>query len=230
MSDVLDKLSGGQILGFVAIVSGAIYLSIEAVAKSWSRVRRAESEAALKRDLVAAGKSAEEIEQVVQATAGKRKSCPPELLTAACDSMATLNAYVVAPMRECGAHAATDVTGFGLAGHAFEMAEGSHTTVVLDLKALPLFPGADRIDVTQFRTRASKTNREYTEADTHFDGTPDPWKLEFFYDAQTSGGLLISVPADRAAELVRQLTAAGAPVAVVVGEVVSRRDQALWVK
>ena len=75
MSDVLDKLSGGQILGFVAIVSGAIYLSIEAVAKSWSRVRRAESEAALKRDLVAAGKSAEEIEQVVQATAGKRKSC-----------------------------------------------------------------------------------------------------------------------------------------------------------
>lgn len=163
-------------------------------------------------------------------TAAKRKACPPELLKAACDSMAALNAYGVAPMRDCGAHAATDVTGFGLAGHAFEMAEGGHTTLVLDLKAVPLFPAADRIDVTQFRTRASKTNREYTEADTHFDGTPDPWRLEFFYDAQTSGGLLISVPADRADELVRRLTAAGAPVAVVIGEVVSRREKALWVK
>ena len=93
----------------------------------------------------------------------------PELLKAACDSMVTLNAFGVGPMRDCGAHAATDVTGFGLAGHAFEMAEGSHTTIVLDLKALPLFPGADRIDVTKFRTRASKSNREYTEADTHFE-------------------------------------------------------------
>lgn len=72
MSDVFDKLSGGQILGFVAIVSGAIYLSIEAVARCWARVRRADAEAALKRDLVAAGKSAEEIEQVVRATAGRR--------------------------------------------------------------------------------------------------------------------------------------------------------------
>lgn len=163
-------------------------------------------------------------------TAAKRKKCPEPLLKAACASMVTLNAYGVGPMRECGANAATDVTGFGLAGHVFEMAEGSHTTIVLDLNALPLFPGIDGIDVTKFRTRASKTNREYTEAETHFDGTPDPWRLEFFYDAQTSGGLLISLPSGRAEELLGKLKAAGAPVAVVVGEVVSRRDKALWVK
>lgn len=75
MSEVLDKLSGGQILGFVAIISGGIYLSIEAVAKAWSRVRRAEAETALKRDLLASGKSVEEIERVIQATSGKHKSC-----------------------------------------------------------------------------------------------------------------------------------------------------------
>lgn len=163
-------------------------------------------------------------------TSAKKRACPDALLKVACDSMAQLNAVCVGPMRECGAHAATDVTGFGLAGHTFEMAEGSHTTIVLDLKALPLFPGIDGIDVTKFRTRASKTNREYTLAETHFDGTPDPWRLEFFYDAQTSGGLLISLPAGRAGELVGKLKAAGALVAAVIGEVVERRDKALWVK
>jgi selenide,water dikinase len=163
-------------------------------------------------------------------TAAKKKKCPDALLSAACASMSQLNAVGVGPMRECGAHAATDVTGFGLAGHAFEMAEGSHTTIVLDLKALPLLPGLDGLDVTRYRTRASKTNRDFTLAGTHFDGTPDPLRLDVFYDAQTSGGLLISVPADRADELVRQLKANGALVAVPVGEIVSRRDKALWLK
>ena len=163
-------------------------------------------------------------------TAAKKKACPEPLLKAACDSMLTLNAAGVGPMRECGAHAATDVTGFGLAGHTFEMAEGSHTTIVIDLKALPLFPGLDGLDVTRFRTRASKTNREYTLADTHIDGTPDPLRMEVFYDAQTSGGLLISVPADRADDLVGKLKANGAPVAVPIGEIVSRLDKALWLK
>jgi len=163
-------------------------------------------------------------------TAAKKKKCPDALLNAACESMSQLNAVGVEPMRECGAHAATDVTGFGLAGHTFEMAEGSHTTIILDLKALPLLPGLDALNVAKYRTRASKTNRDFTIAGTHFDGTPDPLRLDVFYDAQTSGGLLISVPADRADELVRQLKANGALVAVPVGEIVSRRDKALWVK
>jgi selenide, water dikinase len=163
-------------------------------------------------------------------TANKKNACPPELLKAACDGMVQLNAVGRDPMVECGAHAATDVTGFGLAGHAFEMADGSKTTLVIDIKKLPLIPGIEAIDVTRFRTRASKSNREYTEADTQFDGTPDPLRLEFFYDAQTSGGLLISVPADRADELTRKLLANGALCAVAIGEVVTKRDKALWVK
>jgi selenide,water dikinase len=163
-------------------------------------------------------------------TANKKTACPPALLKAACDSMVQLNAVGRDPMVECGAHAATDVTGFGLAGHAYEMADGSQTTLVIDLKAVPLIPGIDALDVSRFRTRASKTNREYTEAATHFDGSPDPRRLEFFYDAQTSGGLLVSVPADRAGDLTRKLLANGALCAAVIGEVVPKREKALWVK
>lgn len=76
MSDMIDKLSGGQILGMIAIVSGAVYLIIDGVAKQWGRVRRVEVESALKKDLLAAGQSAEEIERVVRASTGKsRPAC-----------------------------------------------------------------------------------------------------------------------------------------------------------
>lgn len=162
-------------------------------------------------------------------TANKKNACPPELLETACRGMVQLNAVGRDPMVECGAHAATDVTGFGLAGHAFEMAEGSKTTLVLHLNKLPLIPGLDALDVTKFRTRASKTNREYTEKDTHFDGDVPPLMLDVFYDAQTSGGLLVSIAAERADELVRKLLANGALCAAVIGEVVPRREKALRV-
>jgi hypothetical protein len=73
MSEMIDKLSGGQVLGLTAIVVGGLYLTTEAVAKCWMRIRRADAETALKRELVAAGKSVEEVERIVQATAGKRR-------------------------------------------------------------------------------------------------------------------------------------------------------------
>ena len=152
-------------------------------------------------------------------TAAKAQKCPPELLKAACDSMVELNKAGCDAMLAVGVSAATDVTGFGLAGHAMEMAQGSNATLAIDLAKLPLLAGVDRIDVTRFRTRASRTNREYTEQQTAFEGTPDPTRLEFFYDAQTSGGLLISVAAAKANELVRRLIEAKTPAAAVIGEV-----------
>lgn len=163
-------------------------------------------------------------------TANKRDTCPPDVLEAACRGMTQLNAVGVQPMQECGVHAATDVTGFGLAGHTYEMADGSGTTIVLNSKVFPTIPGIEQIDVTKFRTRAVKSNREYTLPHTHIDGAPDEYRMEFFYDPQTSGGLLIAVPADKADELMRKLLANGALCAVVIGEVVPKRDKALWVK
>ena len=78
-------------------------------------------------------------------TANKAEACPPDLLAAACASMIQLNVIGRDAMLAVGAHSATDVTGFGLAGHAFEMAQGSGVTLVIELSKLPLFPGRGAI-------------------------------------------------------------------------------------
>lgn len=152
-------------------------------------------------------------------TCAKRDTCPPEVLKAACASMITLNKTACEAMLAIGVNAATDVTGFGLAGHAFEMAEGSNVTLAIDLAKLPLIAGIESIDILKFRTRASKTNKEYTDPHLQVEGPVDPTRIEFFYDAQTSGGLLISVPAAKADELVKRLQEAETPAAAVIGAV-----------
>ena len=160
-------------------------------------------------------------------TMAKRKACPSELLALACHSMVQLHKSACDAMLEVGANAATDVTGFGLAGHAYEMALGSHTTLVIHLNSLPIFAGLEKLPITKHRTRASKTNREYTEADSHFDTNLDPFRFEFLYDAQTSGGLLISVDAAKASRLVARLNEVGTLAAAIIGEVESRGAKAM---
>ena len=150
-------------------------------------------------------------------------------MKAACDSMVQLNvlgrdaAFAVG-----GMHAMTDITGFGLCGHGYEMADGSGVTLVIDVSALPLLPGADRL--TAYRTRASKTNREYVDKHVRFDGPVDPVRTEFLWDAQTSGGLLISVEAGKAASLVEAARKSGATRTTIIGEVIAKRDVALVFK
>jgi selenide, water dikinase len=162
-------------------------------------------------------------------TANKKGACPPETLKAACDSMVQLNvlgrdaAFAVG-----GVHGMTDITGFGLCGHGYEMADGSGVTLVIDVNALPLLPGAERL--TSYRTRASKTNREYVEKHMQFEGRVDPVRTEFLWDAQTSGGLLISVEAGKAEALVEAARKCGASRTAIVGEVVEKRDVALVFK
>jgi selenide,water dikinase len=162
-------------------------------------------------------------------TAHKANQCPEEVYQAACASMIELNDRGRDAMLEVGAHAATDVTGFGLAGHAYGMAEGSRTTLVIDLASLPLLPGAENLAHRPFVTRASASNASYVAAGLKIEGEPDPVRLEFFYDAQTSGGLLISVPADRVERLVRTLKAKGVSTACVIGAVRERTEAALIV-
>ena len=163
-------------------------------------------------------------------TAAKAGDCPADVLEAACESMVQLNDVGPPAVRAFGVHSATDVTGFGLAGHAYEMAAGSNVTIVLELSLLPLLPGADRLVQRRFTTRASGaggTNAAYVQPHLRIEGKPDPVRLEFFYDAQTSGGLLLSVPADQADALVEDVRKRGAARACVVGEVVERGDAAL---
>lgn len=160
-------------------------------------------------------------------TAHKADACPDETFEAAAASMIQLNDIGRDAMIETGAHSATDITGFGLAGHAFEMADGSGTTLVLELSKLPILPGAEKLAHKPFVTRASATNASYVAGSLRIEGKPDPVRLEFFYDAQTSGGLLISVPPDRAEALVETARKKGAAVACIIGEVIEKQDVAL---
>src|SRR5262249_20912651 len=98
-------------------------------------------------------------------TAYRSGNCPEDVLKSAVASMIQLNDVGKDAMLAAGAHAATDVTGFGLAGHAFAMAKGSGTTIVFELSRLPLLPGAEKLAHRPFLTRASATNAEYVSDD-----------------------------------------------------------------
>lgn len=162
-------------------------------------------------------------------TANKKGVCPPDTLKAACDSMVQLNAIGRdAAFAAGGVHAITDITGFGFCGHGYEMADGSGVTLVIDVNALPLLPGADRL--TTYRTRASKTNREYVAKFVRLEGPVDPIRAEFLWDAQTSGGLLISVEPGKADALVEEARKRGATRTAVIGEVTEKREVALVFK
>jgi selenide,water dikinase len=156
-------------------------------------------------------------------TAAKKENCPPDVLEGAIASMVQLNAIARDAFRAAGgAHAVTDVTGFGLAGHASEMAEGSGLTLVLETAKLPRIAGAEALAVPRFHSRASKTNRTFLEGRSRIEASADPIGLEFAYDPQTSGGLLIAVAPEYASRLVEGLRQRHAGAWAIVGEVVPR--------
>jgi selenide,water dikinase len=110
------------------------------------------------------------------------------------------------------------------------MAEGSNVTLVFELSRLPLIPDVERLARRPYLTRASATNASYVAPGLQIEGKPDPTLLEVFYDAQTSGGLLVSVPGDRAEDLVKQAKQKGAVAVAIVGQVVERAEKALIVR
>ena len=101
----------------------------------------------------------------------------------------------------------TDVTGFGLLGHVHEPATRSGVRVVLAAAALPALPAALELASAGVRTGGDRRNREY--AGQHVDSTADETIEALAYDPQTAGGLLVTLPADRAAVLTAAFAAAG---------------------
>lgn len=162
-------------------------------------------------------------------TAFKAGRCPEGTLKAATDSMVQLNAAGSRAAVACQASAVTDITGFGLAGHAGELAQSSGVCVTIEPTELPLLPGALELSRKGNLTRASKTNRSFSADEMRISSGVDPELLEFMFDAQTSGGLLISISAERSAELVKRLHDDGIEAATVIGQVDSRDDVSIVV-
>ena len=132
-------------------------------------------------------------------TAIKFGRASAELIDRAVSQMRTLNKAAAETITKLdGVHACTDITGFGLAGHASEMAAGSHVTIEIDSTALPIIPGVLEIAAAN-KSGGLATNREHFGPGIEFaDGVPTDLR-DLIFDPQTSGGLLISV-ADAAAD------------------------------
>lgn len=161
-------------------------------------------------------------------TALKKAHLSEEEYGAVVASMATLNRGAAQVMLRYTVHACTDITGFSLMGHSCEMAMGSDVTLRLQSTALPLLPGALRLALEGYITGGCKRNRAYL-ADKVRVRPEMPQDLnEVAFDPQTSGGLLIAVPAREAETLVRDLLNEGVPVAAMIGEAVPHA--AAWVE
>ena len=163
-------------------------------------------------------------------TAMKKKKCSDDVGMAAVEGMATLNRAASEAARRFHANAATDITGFGLAIHACEMAQASNVTLQIELEQLAILPGAIELAERGFLTRANKTNREFSQEIVRIDNNANATLLEMVFDPQTSGGLLISVPQSQAAGLVDQVNQQPGETARLVGSVHERQDHALLVK
>ena len=157
----------------------------------------------------------------VLSTALKRDLATAADLAPAVKSMTTLNAGGARAMRALGekVHAATDVTGFGLLGHLHNMMNASGTAAELDAATVPLLPRAMELAERGTIPGGTKRNREALNAHVKFGAeVPEPLRVLLF-DAQTSGGLLISVEAGQADALVNALEREGTPAAVRIGRV-----------
>ena len=153
-------------------------------------------------------------------TALKRDLLNGFSLASAVTSMTTLNAGAAAAMRAAGVRAATEVTGFGLLGHLHNLARASGVAATVDITALPVLPGARELAARGAVAGGTKRNLESALAFTTFAAGVADVDRVLVADAQTSGGLLMAVPRERAAELLDALRAAGTPAAARIGTVV----------
>ena len=156
----------------------------------------------------------------VLSAALKQERLETEGYAALIASTTQLNAVGAALAGREGVHAVTDVTGFGLLGHALEMARGSGLAVEIEAGAAPLLAGVETLARDGVRTGASGRNWDsYGEAVVLPDEFED-WRRDLMTDPQTSGGLLISVAADQAGAVLALARDAGFSAATVVGRVV----------
>ena len=157
-------------------------------------------------------------------TAFKRDRLPQEFYAAAVKSMAELNAAASVAMLKHEVHAATDITGFGLVGHAAGIAQGSGVTLVFEESDLPLLPGALEMCRAGMIPGGGARNREFYAPRTRINEEIADAMADLAFDPQTSGGLLIALPADDAVALLAELQQAGNLDAAIVGRVEKQGD------
>jgi selenide, water dikinase len=137
------------------------------------------------------------------------------------ESMKTLNRAASQAMVAVGVHACTDITGFGLLGHLYEMLSASEVGARLDAATIPVLPTAEDCARAGITTGGARNNESYLSPWLQFDPSVRDELRQVLFDPQTSGGLLIAVPPERLDALLTALEAQRVPVRAVIGEVIA---------
>ena len=151
--------------------------------------------------------------------ANLKKMVSREALGKCISALTTLNKGAAEAMRPMQVHSVTDITGFGLAGHALEMARASGVTFAIDVDTLPIMDQALEMYRRGVNTGVNAFNQRLVADHTRFDKALPPWHRQIVYDPQTSGGLLVALPAEQEAEATLALKQAGAPASARIGRV-----------
>jgi selenide,water dikinase len=165
----------------------------------------------------------------VVSTGIKFGKAAPEVMEASLSTMLLSGREAARLMSEEGAHAATDVTGFALLGHAWEMARGSNVTLEIEAARVPLIAGALELSAQGLLTSGDKTNRRYVGDEVELGGEVSRELASLLFDPQTAGGLLISIAEERASHLLSRLRETY-PDASIIGRVGERGARLISVR
>ncbi len=164
----------------------------------------------------------------VISTGIKKAKAPQEVIAESVATMMTPGKYAAEAIAKFDVKGATDVTGFALLGHAWEMARASNVTIEINSASVPLINGALELARGGMLTGADKTNREYVGEDVSIADDVDTDLVKLFYDPQTAGGLLLAIEEARADDLLKQLRE-NYPRAEVIGKVTERVKSSIFV-
>lgn len=144
-------------------------------------------------------------------------------------SMTTLNKYAAEALKAFSPRAVTDITGFGLLGHAYEMAKNSNVSFKLYTKKLPLYQKARQFAKQNVFPGGAWTNYEWLKNVVYFPQSLQTYERVLLCDPMTSGGLFISLPIDEAERYVNYLRNTYNENATIIGEVIDEREKALYI-
>jgi selenide, water dikinase len=151
----------------------------------------------------------------VISTGIKFEKASAEVAAASIETMLTPGRAAAEVMREFGVRGATDITGFGLLGHAWEVAKASNVTLEIVSGGVPLLPGALDLAGRKMLTRGDRVNREYVGGDLTIGADIAKEMISLLYDPQTAGGMLISITASRAEAMLARLRETYAQAAII---------------
>ena len=155
-------------------------------------------------------------------TALKGGEASEQAVAKSVSSMTTLNRKASELMLTVDVHACTDVTGFGLLGHACEMIEGTDVSMIIHPDAVPYFPEAKEYAEMGMVPGGTARNRDFRIKMVEIDKNVSKVVVDILFDPQTSGGLLMAVPAPEAEPLLKKMHRAGIVAAALIGEVVAK--------